>query len=311
MFQVTDVVGARDLEGKVAMFRRCLLIGTVLVPLVGILGWWSLCPHNQTNLVYGMGGDIPLKLDLDYPPTWRWSYPTIVIIPPDGKWHHELKNDPPLRLALRNFASAGFLVCTIHYRTQDQSKFPGPIEDCKAAIRWLRANAERYRIDPDRIGVAGLSLGGYLACMVGTTDSSDGLEGTGGNPEYSSRVQAVVSLAAPVNLTTKTWNDLIETSVLQPFLGDTYQANPQLYRKASPGTYATPDDPPFLVFHSVEDTIIPPSHARSLVEKLQQARVQARLISITGSAHVWEGPKMKRTAAEALAFFTEHLSGAQ
>ena len=85
---------------------------------------------------------------------------------------------------------------TPDYRTAPAHRFPAQLEDCKAAVRWLRANADKYKVNPDRIGAVGFSAGGHLVCMLGTTRKPDGLEGSGGNPDRSSRVQAVVSSTA-------------------------------------------------------------------------------------------------------------------
>ena len=94
-----------------------------------------------------------------------------------------------------HMATKGFVGATIQYRLVPEATFPAPVEDTKAAVRWLRANASTYRIDTDGIGVAGYSAGGHLAAMLGTTPHIAEFEGDGGNPGFSSRVQAVAAFA--------------------------------------------------------------------------------------------------------------------
>jgi acetyl esterase/lipase len=96
--------------------------------------------------------------------------------------------DPMTELLARR----GYVAATVRYRLVPSACFPAQIEDCKAAVRWLRANARKYHINPDRIGAIGPLAGGHLSCLLGVTDKKDGLEGSGGNPEPSRRVQAVV-----------------------------------------------------------------------------------------------------------------------
>src|SRR5439155_20624493 len=130
------------------------------------------------------------------------------------------------------------------------------IEDVKAAVRWLRANAKTYKIDSDRIGAIGFSAGAHLACLLGVTNKDDGLEGKGGNPDQSSRVQCVVSFFGPTDLTLNDWTKEVEEGILIPFLGATIKDKPELYKKASPVTFVTKDAPPILFFHGDKDKLV-------------------------------------------------------
>src|SRR5262249_41722287 len=150
-------------------------------------------------------------------------------------------------------AGRGYVAVTVDYRLAPKHKFPAQIHDCKAAVRWLRANAKKYKIDPERIGAVGFSARGHLACFLGTSRKQDKLEGEGGNAEQSSRVQAVVSFFGPTHLSHKNWSADVEKNILVPFLGDTVDKNPDVYQKASPITYVSNEAPPFLFFHGDKD----------------------------------------------------------
>jgi acetyl esterase/lipase len=284
------------------------LLGCVLV--IGAATWWWYRPRREhADLVYRVVDGAPLTLDLDLPGARRSRCPVILFVPPEGDWHRDFKREARFRMVIDALNRRGYAVATVHYRVPGKHRFPAPIEDGKAAVRWLRASAARYSLDPDRIGVVGVSAGGYGACMLGTTDAGDGLEGAEAGPGPSSRVQAVVSLGAPTDFTTKTWSELVESVYLQPFLGASYADDPALYRRASPGTYATRDDPPFLLFHSSGDEMVPVHHARTLERQLRSAGVTVDLVEVEGDAHVWDGPELERAIERALQFFDQHLLG--
>jgi acetyl esterase/lipase len=182
------------------------------------------------------------------------------------------------------------------------------VEDAKAAVRFLRANANKYYLDPDRIAATGVSQGGYLALMLGTTDAKDGFGTTGDYLDTSARVQAVVSLGAPSEFAVKNWPDWFEQKTMVPFLGKSYDADPGLYKKASPGTFASKDDPPFLLFHAVGDRVVPVQHPRGLKAQLTKAGVAVTLVEVPGDDHIWDGDKLQDTANQAAEFLKKHLA---
>jgi acetyl esterase/lipase len=285
-----------------------ILFGSAGVCLLAGLGWWLFAPgRNREDVVYGRGGDITLTLDLDYPEQVRSAYPAILFLHPDGDWIRLQKKNERFATILRTFNEAGYLVASVHYRVEKEATFPGPVEDCKAAVRWLRANAHAWSIEPDHLGVIGVATGGYLAAMLGTTDSSHGFDGVGGNAGVSGGVQAVVSIDAPLDFTKKSWPDAFEEKVLAPFLGASYEANPAVYRQATPGTYASPDDPPFLLMHSRGNQVNPVAQSRLLAEKLKQAGASVRLVEVDNNLSLWKGPHFREAVDRARAFFDQQL----
>ena len=188
------------------------------------------------------GNDYRLTLDV-YVPEGEGPYPGILAVH-GGSWRSGTKLNW-MRHA-RKIARAGFVVVAINYRHAPRDPFPAQIHDCKAAIRWMRVHADKYKIDPEQIGGTGYSAGGHLVALLGTSDMDDGLEGDVPESEQgiSTRLQAVAPGGAPCEFS---WID-DDSRALAYWLGDSRQKNPEIYRAASPTTYITADDPPFYFF---------------------------------------------------------------
>jgi acetyl esterase/lipase len=291
------------------MRRKSSLFGFVacLALLVGPAGWAQenkRLVQVESDLVYGKGGDTDLKLDVAMPKDGDGPFPTLVCIH-GGAWRGGQRQD--LDKTIEVLAGRGYVAVTVSYRLAPATQFPAQIEDCKAAVRWLRANARKYRIDPQRIGTVGFSAGAHLACLLGTTRKNDGFEGTGGNPEQSSRVQAVVSFFGPTDLISKNWSEEVEKNILMPFLGASFADKPELYKKVSPIVYVTREAPPFLFFHGTEDKLVGIHHSRRLAEKLKSVGVSAKVVEMEGEAHGWRGDKLLKTIEQMIGFFDEQL----
>jgi acetyl esterase/lipase len=247
----------------------------------------------ERNLVYGRGGDTELTLDLAMPCEGNGPFPAVVLVP-GGAWQYFAQ---PLLMEgmLELLASRGYATAEVHYRLAPAHKFPVQVEDCKAAVRWMRANAERYGFDPDHIAAVGPSSGGHLACMLGLTVPADGFDGQSGNPGHSSQVQAVVNLFGIADLTDYPWRAQKEKGLLLPFLGATFAAAPDLYRKASPIEYIRPGVPPFLIIHGDADQSVPVGQSQRLAERLAAVGGTAQLIVVPGAGHGWGPPLLLQT----------------
>ena len=163
----------------------------------------------------------------------------------------------------------GYIVVSLDYRLSGEAPFPAAIEDCKAAVRWLRANAATYHIDPDHIGAWGHSAGGHLAALLGTSGGVAELESAGDNSTFSSRVQAVCDMSGPSDIlqlyeTVSSSNDGRAgrtKSSIEQFLGGSVEQNKAKAIAASPITYVSKDDAAFLIIHGENDISIPVSQA--------------------------------------------------
>ncbi|MBI3097590.1 MAG: alpha/beta hydrolase [Planctomycetes bacterium] len=266
----------------------------------------------ERDVEYGKGGEVSLKLDAYRPEKAREKPVPALIHIHGGGWRGGDKAGGGALLAW--FVGKGYVVFSINYRLSGVAPFPAAVEDCKCAVRWVRANAEKYGVDPEKIGVFGGSAGGHLSLMVGLVDERAGLEGKGGNEGVSSRVQAVVDWFGPADLTIG--GDKFEGgrgSAVTRFLGGEMKGREELYRQASPVTHIGGDDPPVLVIHGDKDETVPYSQSEALFEKLGQGKVEALLIQVENAGHGFRpvGGTMKPTADEinqsTLDWFEKHL----
>jgi dipeptidyl aminopeptidase/acylaminoacyl peptidase len=143
--------------------------------------------------------------------------------------------------------------------------------------------------------------------MLGVTDERDGLEGTGGNPGRSSRVQAVVSFFGPTDFSTRDWPQDLEKEVVVPFLGGSFAEKPDVYRRASPISYVTKEAPPFLLFHGTEDELVPVDQSRRLAETLRSFGVPAELVILRGERHGFTDARNQESMKRMMDFLAERL----
>lgn len=222
---------------------------------------------------YASGKNYRLTLDV-YVPEGEGPFPAVIAVH-GGAWRSGTKINW-IRHAWK-LAEAGFVVVAINYRHAPQFPFPAQIHDCKAAVRWMRIHADEYKIDPDRIGGIGYSAGGHLVAMLGTSDSSDGLEGDVPENErrVSTRLQAVAVGGAPCDL-----NFIDEDShALDYWLGAPRSAAPEIWKQATPATYLTADDPPFHFFHGTRDAMVTGESSQSLHEKILALGIESEMVT--------------------------------
>jgi acetyl esterase/lipase len=176
-------------------------------------------------------------------------------------------------------ADAGFVTASIFYRLSGASPFPADIQDCKCAIRYLRANAKTYSIDPNRIGVAGASAGGHLAELVATADDMAGLEGDGGWQNVSSRVQAASAYygVSDFAVGAREFQHHAGKVVPKLFCGDEKE-KPELYKQASPIKYVSKDDPPLLLVHGDQDDLVPFAQSVEMTKAYERVGLKVEFI---------------------------------
>lgn len=256
------------------------------------------------DLEYVKGGHQRQKLDLYVPKKADGPLPVIVWIH-GGAWSAGSKDNCP---ALP-YAEKGYAVVSINYRLSQHEVFPAQIEDCKAAIRWLRANAKTYNLNPDKIGAMGSSAGGHLVAVLGTSGDAKELEGKGGNADQSSRVQCVVDLFGPTDFAAMGGSHDDAKSPESKLIGGAVRDNKDKAAKANPIAYVTKDAPPFLIIHGDKDPAVPYSQSELLLDALKKNKVDAVLITVKGGGHggpAFMGGENGKRIAE---FFEKYLMG--
>ncbi len=219
-----------------------------------------------------------------------------------GAWMFGEQANPPVLYLV----SQGFAVASIQHRFSSDAIWPAQAYDCKAAIRFLRANAAKYNFDPDHFGVGGDSSGGHLAAFVGTSGDVKEMEGNLGDTSVSSRVQAVVDWFGPTDFTLMTQqsgsvgansHDAPESPESR-LLGGPVQEKRDLAKTANPLTYVYRTDPPFLIMHGDNDQLVPLGQSIILAKTLIDAGVEVTMRTIHGAGH--EGPEFRNTESRRL-----------
>jgi acetyl esterase/lipase len=209
------------------------------------------------------------------------------------------------------YLAQGYAVASINYRLSQDAVFPAQIQDCKAAVRWLRANAKKHDLNPDRFAAWGASAGGHLAAMLGTTGSTKEFD-SGENLDVSSRVQAVVDYFGPTDFLQmdahRLPNGLVHNAADSPeslLVGGAIQESKDKVAKANPITYVAKDAPPFLICHGDQDPLVPHHQSELLEAALKNAGVPVTFYSVKGAGHGrFNDPKVAELTR---AFLAEHL----
>lgn len=247
----------------------------------------------ERDVVYKTTEKMELKLDLYVPkakPKAKHGRGVLVWIH-GGAWLAGSKDRVhPWMLELTQH---DYVVVSVQYRLSQQAIFPAQIHDCKAALRWLRAHAEKYELNRDCIAVAGASAGGHLAALLGTSGDVKSLEGESVHVDESSRVQAVIDFFGPTDLLlmgkqsgadSKIDHDAAD-SPESKLIGASIQDHPEKTRKANPMQYVSKDDPPFLIFHGDKDDVVPYQQSVILHEALKKVKVSSTLVRVKDAKH--------------------------
>jgi acetyl esterase/lipase len=291
-------------------------VGLILFALLCATQITSQTTEPQFTVVsdvqYCTGGGRPLLMDVFIPNHRnRTSTPAVLWIH-GGGWEIGDKNG---NSGAKFLANEGFVTASLSYRLSGDSPFPAAIEDCKCAIRFLRANALKYGIDPDRIGVAGSSAGGHLAELVATTDQSAGLDGDGGWQNMSSKVQAAASYFGVSDLTMQFPEDTGQ--VIVKFFRGTEKEKPELYRRASPIFYVTKDNPPLLLVHGEKDDGVPFDQSVRMADAYRRTGLTIEFIAVKNAGHDFQhigdapiSPSVEVIHHRTAEFFNRYLGSA-
>lgn len=287
-------------------FSKIIPIGLLLLSLC-LTGCLPRLPKSvaaNKNIEYGRASGHAMLLDLYRPRQIQRKLPVIVWLY-GGAWKMGSKDFCPIAF----MATQQVAIVSINYRLDEVAIFPAQIYDCKGAIRWLRANAAEYDLDPDHIGVFGVSAGGHLAALLGTTAGNPRMEGdVGGNLNYSSRVQCVCAFYPPTDLN-RLVNDPEKRANphgdVARLLGGAVADNVDKANFASPLFYVDRNSAPFFLMHGGADNLVPPEQSEIFYDALKKAGVEAHLEIIPGEGHGIIAPPA--VAQEIYQFFHQHL----
>lgn len=289
------------------------LFRTVLSVAVLIVSTWAIT-RSSTGSEIEFEPDIEfarpapetsLKLNLARPAQGAGPFPAVVCIHGGGftggtrdQWDS----------FARRLAGEGYVAVTIDYRLSPRSRWPAHIHDCKAAVRWLRASAAKYRIDPDRIGAMGNSAGGHLAQFLAVTNDVREFDGDHTELDQSSRVTCVAAWGQASDFTREygIWKQAPEA--FKAFLGEELTVDSRrLHIQASPLFWATPNAAPSLIIHGTEDKDVLFAQSVWMYERLKSAEVETELVPIVGGGHGLAGEHLKQAEEATLKFFRRYL----
>lgn len=249
-------------------------------------------------------GDRKEKADLYLPAEDGKRHPAVLIVH-GGGWSSGIKDAAREINIGTTLARHGYVCMSIDYLLGTPETtypcWPQNLHDCKTAVRWLRANAERLHIDPENIGAIGGSAGGHLVSMVGVTQPKDGLDPAGPYGDQSCAIKCVVNLYGPAN--PGSWKDV-------PALRKTRQEAPELYKQFSVLSYLDSKDPSFLILHGTADKIVDSQQSVELAAALTKAGIPNQLELLDGAPHTFH---LQSTATDlrpmVVGFFNKHLRG--
>jgi acetyl esterase/lipase len=258
----------------------------------------------EENVVYATVNGTELHLDV-YEPAERGAAlrPAVVLIH-GGGW---IDFDKGTMRGMGHFlAGHGFVAFSVDYRLfhGKDNLWPAQLDDVQRAVRWVRANASTYGVNPEKMGAFGHSAGAQLAALLGMEDTRDNSDAA--LAKYSSKVQAVVDVSGPTDFTKD--HDAESIAFMTGFLGTDYEKHPEVWREASPAFRVSKDDAAFLIVHGTQDQSVPIEQSQELYEKLQAAGVQATFIKVN-DVHTFQTSAAKRELVfETLAFFNRNLT---
>lgn len=272
----------------------------------------------EKDIPYVPGGDEAQRLDLYLPEQAADSPLPLIVCIHGGGWRGGSKAWCPML----PMVGRGYAVASVEYRFSQKAIFPAQIQDCQAAIRWLRAHSKQYNFDPDHIGVIGSSAGGHLVALLGTSGGKKAFAPIGGNEEQSDRVQAVCDYYGPTDFNSVMQQAADDKNVKNIFkfntpsdpysclIGASLDSDKQKCDAVSPVHYVSEDNPPILILHGTYDALVPYAQSTEFVAALREKGVEVLLQTLPGSGH--GGRAFGKPALTTLVtnFFDKHLKGA-
>jgi acetyl esterase/lipase len=267
---------------KVSRFRLLLYAGIAATSTILLLAAVRRRMQQPHTVTYAEIGGQPLNMDV-YGAQPDAAKPGLIWVH-GGGWAQGSRRD--MGNTANYFAGRGYTCFSVDYRlvTADQNKYPTQLDDVQRAVRWIRAHADEYGVDPDRLGAVGQSAGGHLVTLLGTRDTR--VNDDPDLADYSSRVQCVVDICGPMDLIAIGQSDSAPSRpIIENLIGAPVQSVPRKYRDASPIAYVDKNSAPFLIIHGGKDPLVPVSQSKILHAALRKHGVESKLVIFPSEGH--------------------------
>jgi len=256
------------------------------------------------DVVYGHKYGLALTFDV-YRPAEN-SNGAGVLFMVSGGWYSRWAPPDGAKRLFKPLTDKGFTVFAVRHGSSPRFSIPEAVADVRRSVRYIRLNADRFQVDPDRLGVYGMSAGGHLSLMLGTTSDNGDPETKDPVLHVSDRVQAVVAWVAPTDLQIMVWKAPNHLPAYEKY--PALNLDLEAARQCSPLVYVTPDDAPTLLVAGDKDDLVPIKHSQDIHAAFQKANVASQLIVMEGAGHGFGGDHAKRAVDELVAWFEEHLA---
>jgi len=285
------------------------MLPLLLLPVCWLPG--KTCTATEVTItpdvVYGHKFGLAMTFDVFTPK--QDANGAAVLFMVSGGWYSNWSPPEQLQPMFRPLTDAGFTVFAVRHGSSPKFSIPEAVEDVRRSVRFVRTHAQRFAIDPDRIGVFGMSAGGHLSLMLGTTADEGDAQATDPVLRASNRVQAVAAWVAPTDLQIMVWDSPESLPAYRRF--PALELDLAAAEKHSPLVHVSDDDAPTLLLAGDQDELVPILHSERLDAAFQESNVKTKLVVFAGAGHGFAGEDMARAVKEMVAWFNEHLAADQ
>lgn len=302
----TAVASKRFIRSNVSTTWSSVLI---LLALTGLFTVFltSACASDDVaivpDVVYGHKIGLALTFDV-FQPTENANGAGVLFMV-SGGWFSRWSPPEQAQRLFTPLTEKGFTVFAVRHGSSPKFSIPEAVEDVRRSVRFIRLNAQRFAVDPARLGVYGVSAGGHLALMLGT--ASDDGDSSANDPvlRTSDRVQAAVAWVAPTDLRGMIWGAPNHLPAYERF--PALNLDLESATACSPLLFVTADDPPTLLVAGNKDTLVPIEHSEEIHAAFKEKNVKTRLVVLEGAGHGFRGKDRDRATTELVAWFEKHL----